>query len=228
MAGTTIFDTTQLYTGPTTISGGTLRAGAANIFGTTSAFTVASGGTFDLAGFDQTLVSLDNAGMVNVGGAPGTTLTVSGNYVGSGGTFSSTRSSAADNSPTDQLIIGSGGSASGATGIVVTNVGGAGAQTTGAGIALVVAQGGATTAPGAFALAAPVAAGPFQYLLFRGNDSGSTGDPRHLVPALALRRARLSLSRRLRRPLLSAGDVDLWLAARHGARAWRLHDQHLP
>jgi autotransporter-associated beta strand protein len=175
--GELILGAAQTYAGDTIINGGTLSAGAANVFSTTSAHNVMAGGTLSLTGFNQTLTSLDNAGTVNLGGAPGTTLTVSGNYVGSGGTLQLNTQLEADNSPTDQLIIGTGGSASGVTGIIVTNVGGAGAQTMGAGIPVVLAQAGATTAVGAFTLAAPVGAGPFQYLLFRGNDSGPTGDP---------------------------------------------------
>jgi outer membrane autotransporter protein len=57
----------------------------------------------------------------------------------------------------------------------VTNVGGTGAQTTN-GIQIVSAQGGAATDPGAFTLGGPVAAGAFQYLLFRGLPSGGSGD----------------------------------------------------
>jgi outer membrane autotransporter protein len=54
----------------------------------------------------------------------------------------------------------------------VHNVGGSGAMTTGAGIPIVVAENGATTVPGTFVLSAPVGAGPYQYLLFRGPQSG--------------------------------------------------------
>ena len=45
-----------------------------NTFSSSSAATVASGGTLDLNGFGQTLTSLTNAGLVNMGTgtAPGT------------------------------------------------------------------------------------------------------------------------------------------------------------
>ncbi len=58
---------TSTYTGATTVNAGTLRAGAVNAFSPTSAFTVAGGGTLDLNGFNQTLASVANAGLVNMG-----------------------------------------------------------------------------------------------------------------------------------------------------------------
>jgi fibronectin-binding autotransporter adhesin len=115
------------YTGATNVNGGTLRAGAANTFSKASAFTVASGGTLDLAGFNQTLASLANAGTVALGGAPGTTLTVAGNYVGNGGIVSLNTALGGDTSPTDRLVVQ--GDMSGTSSLRVTNVGGAGAPT---------------------------------------------------------------------------------------------------
>ncbi|WP_420878666.1 autotransporter outer membrane beta-barrel domain-containing protein [Tardiphaga robiniae] len=125
--GTQTLSGANTYTGATNVNGGTLRAGAANIFGTTSAFTVASGGTFNLAGFNQTLASLDNAGMVMLGGAPGTTLTVAGNYVGNGGTVQLNSRLGGDSSPTDLLRVQ--GATSGSSSLRVNNLGGGGAQT---------------------------------------------------------------------------------------------------
>lgn len=125
--GTQTLSGANSYTGATNVNGGTLRAGAANIFGTTSAFNVASGGTFNLAGFNQTLTSLDNAGVVMLGGAPGTTLTVAGNYVGNGGTVQLNTRFGGDSSPTDLLRVQ--GATSGSSSLRVNNVGGGGAQT---------------------------------------------------------------------------------------------------
>ena len=68
--GTLTLSGTSTYTGATTVNAGTLRAGALNTFSPTSAFTVASGGTLDLNGFNQTLASVANAGLVNMGTAP--------------------------------------------------------------------------------------------------------------------------------------------------------------
>ena len=76
-------------------------------------------------------------------------------------------SSAADGSPSDQLVINS-GRGSGSTSILVTNVGGPGALTIANGILVVDAANGATTDAGAFTLGGIVAAGPFEYSLFRG------------------------------------------------------------
>lgn len=57
------------YAGPTTISNGTLRAAAAFAVPTGSAVTVASAGTLDLNGFDQSIGSLAGAGAVQLGAA---------------------------------------------------------------------------------------------------------------------------------------------------------------
>jgi autotransporter-associated beta strand protein len=79
------------YGGATLIEEGTLRAGAANIFARASAFTVASGGTLDLNGFNQTIGSLGGAGAVTLGtatlnaGANGASTSFSGNISGAGG-----------------------------------------------------------------------------------------------------------------------------------------------
>lgn len=116
------------YNGATNVTGGTLRAGAANTFSAASAFNVAAGGTLDLAGFNQTLTSLGNAGTVTLGGAPGTTLTVAGNYVGNGGTVQLNTRLGGDGSPTDLLRVQ--GSTSGSSSLRITNVGGTGVQTT--------------------------------------------------------------------------------------------------
>lgn len=124
--GTQTLSGANNYTGATTVNGGTLRAGSVNTFSAASAFSVLLG-TLDLAGFNQTLASLDNAGTVNLGGAPGTVLTVAGNYVGNGGTFNLNATLGGDASPTNRLVVG--GDTSGASSLRVTNVGGAGAQT---------------------------------------------------------------------------------------------------
>ncbi|MDP1582741.1 MAG: autotransporter outer membrane beta-barrel domain-containing protein [Bradyrhizobium sp.] len=115
------------YTGATTVNGGTLRAGAAGAFSAASAYSVLAGGTLDLNDFDQTLASLDNAGTVSLGGAPGTVLTITGNYVGSGGVVNLNTVLGDDASATDRLVVQ--GDTSGSSTLRVTNVGGAGAQT---------------------------------------------------------------------------------------------------
>ena len=88
LAGTTTLTGANTYSGATNVNAGTLRAGAPNTFSPNSAVTVASGGTLDLNGFSQTVSSVTNAGLVNMGTgtAPGTVLTTT-SYTGTGGTI---------------------------------------------------------------------------------------------------------------------------------------------
>jgi fibronectin-binding autotransporter adhesin len=89
--GTTIFTANNTYGGATTVSAGTLQAGAANTFAPSSAVTVASGATLNLANFNQKVGSLTGAGSVTLGSATLTTgndntsTTFSGTISGSGG-----------------------------------------------------------------------------------------------------------------------------------------------
>ena len=139
--------------------------------------TVASGGTLDLNGFNQTVSSVTNAGLVNMGTgtAPGTVLTTT-SYTGTGGTMAMNTLLGGDGSPSDKLVI-NGGTGTGATTMHVTNVGGPGAETTGNGILVVQAINGATTSPGAFALSTgELRGGAFDYDLFRGGVCGSPND----------------------------------------------------
>jgi outer membrane autotransporter protein len=83
--GTLTLSGANTYTGPTVVNAGTLQAGAVSAFSSASAFTVASGATLDLAGFNQTIGSLAGFGSVTLGSA---TLTTNGD--GSDTTFSGT------------------------------------------------------------------------------------------------------------------------------------------
>jgi outer membrane autotransporter protein len=173
LAGSTMFTGANSYSGATNVEAGSLLAGALNTFSPNSAVTVAGGGTLDLNGFSQSVPSLTNAGLVNMGTgtAPGTVLTTT-SYTGTGATMAINTVLGGDNSPSDKLVI-SGGGASGSTIVHVTNVGGVGAETVN-GIQVVSAVGGAATAPGAFALpAGELRAGAFDYDLLRGGVSGS-------------------------------------------------------
>ena len=173
-AGTTILTAVNTYSGATNVNGGVLQAGAPNTFSPNSAVTVANGGTLDLNGFNQTLLNLTNAGLVNMGTgtAPGTVLTTS-NYTGNGGTIAMNTFLGADGSPSDRLVI-NGGTATGTTSLLIHNAGGPGLETTANGILVVNAISGATTAPGAFTLDNPeLRAGAFDYRLFQGGLSGS-------------------------------------------------------
>ena len=126
--GTQTLSGINTYSGATTLTGGTLSAGAIGTFSAASAYTVAAPGMLNLNGFNQTLASLNNAGTVNFGSAPGTTLTITGNYVGNGGFVNMNTRLGGDGSQTDRLVVN--GSTSGNSTLRVTNVGGTGAQTT--------------------------------------------------------------------------------------------------
>jgi len=125
------------------------------------AFGAGPNGTFTING------SLLNSGVVNLAADIGNQLVVVGNYVGVNGVLNVNTVLAGDGSPSDRLVI-SGGTGTGSTSIIVNNAGGAGALTTGDGFLLVQAINGATTTTTAFHLGAPVAAGAFDYFLFKG------------------------------------------------------------
>lgn len=55
------------YSGTTTVTGGTLRAGVANAIDDSSLVTLNAGTTFDLNGFDQSVNNLNGAGNVTLG-----------------------------------------------------------------------------------------------------------------------------------------------------------------
>jgi len=91
--GRTILSGANTFSGYTTISDGTLAAGAANVLSANSALFINNGATLDLAGYDQTVGDLDSynfstgdndSGIVILGGA---TLTnrnrVTNNWAGS-------------------------------------------------------------------------------------------------------------------------------------------------
>ena len=116
-----------------------------------------------------------NAGQIqpSFDGSP-SNLTIVGNYVGSGGFFSTHVYSPTASPIADQLIIsGVGNSSSGNTGITVIDRGGLGSATAGDGIVLVNAVNGATTGSGTFALSGRVASGAYEYQLYRGDKSGN-------------------------------------------------------
>ncbi len=78
-AGTTTLSAPSTYTGVTTINAGTIRLGATDAIGPSSAVTVASGATLDMAGYSNTVGSLAGAGSVTSSIAGSTTLTSGGN-----------------------------------------------------------------------------------------------------------------------------------------------------
>lgn len=127
-----------------------------------------------------TPITVTNAGTIdltNGGSVAMNTLTVAGNYVGTGGTLRLNTVLGTDGSQSDKLVIsGAGASASGSTGINIVNAGGGGAATLSDGINVVQVAGGATTAPGSFSLAGPAVAGAYEYMLFKGGLNGANPD----------------------------------------------------
>ena len=167
----TMTSTGNTYTGATDVAQGTLQASAANTFSSTSAHTVAAGAVLDLAGYNQTLASLNNSGNVklssNSGAAPGTVLKVTGAYVGNNGHLGLSTVLGADGSATDKLLLsGASAVASGSTTVHITNAGGLGGQTTVNGIQVIGTENGASLQPGSFTLAGGhVDAGAYEYRL---------------------------------------------------------------
>lgn len=132
------------------------------------------------------LAQVTNAGRIDLtNGTTGATdrLTISGNYIGMGGLLLVQTELGDDSSASDRLVL-SGGTASGSTGISVVNVGGAGAATTQDGIMVVQAVNGASTGASTFALDGPVAAGAFEYYLFKGGVSAGSAENWYLRSTL--------------------------------------------
>nr|WP_083757435.1 autotransporter outer membrane beta-barrel domain-containing protein [Janthinobacterium sp. Marseille] len=168
MAGTTILTGANEYFGRTTVSGGTLAAGAANRFSANSDYTVTAGGTLDTRGFQQTLLSLDNGGTINIASSGlNNVLTVSGNYNGHSGNIILNTALGGDDSATDKLNIQ--GDTTGTTTVNINNIGGVGALT-GTGIKIIDVAGASN---GTFQLKgqyridnlAAMVVGPYAYTL---------------------------------------------------------------
>lgn len=130
---------------------------------------------WNVTGDSNATGTVTNAGLIQFLARPGaySTLTV-GNYAGNNGSIGFNTYLGADDSPTNLLVI-NGGQASGTTSVLISNTGGPGAQTVSDGIRLVQVTGGGTTATDAFTLGQRVAAGAYEYQLFRGG-STSTDD----------------------------------------------------
>ena len=102
-----------------TIKQGTLQVGTANrVFGSGTSIDIQSAGTLDLNNYSQTVGNVTNAGTINFGTTPGTTLTVN-NYEGKAGWINFNTVQTASGATTDQLIVT--GTASGNTYVNVVN-----------------------------------------------------------------------------------------------------------
>lgn len=94
------------------------------------------------------------------------------NYAGNGGVLGVNTFLGTDGSASDKLII-NGGTASGTSGIRVTNAGGPGALTTQNGILVVDVLNGGTTGTSSFTQSGRAVAGVYEYRLFRGAADGT-------------------------------------------------------
>ncbi|MHC2215503.1 outer membrane autotransporter protein [Rhizobium leguminosarum] len=127
----------------------------------------------------------DNTGTIAPGNSIGT-LTISGDYVGSGGTLEIESVLGGDTSPTDRLVVT--GDTSGTTNVKVINLGGVGAQTV-EGIKIVDVGG---TSAGSFSLLGDyvfegdqaVVAGAYGYRLYQGGTSTPADGDWYLRSAL--------------------------------------------
>ncbi|OCC06066.1 hypothetical protein BA190_04925 [Labrys sp. WJW] len=139
------------------VKGGGTVTSAAGIQAVTVSGSIANAGTIDL-----------NANNTNTGN----TFTVTGDYVGNGGTLELNTYLASDNAPTDKLIVD--GDVSGTTTLNIRNSGGPGAATTANGIEVIHV--GGTSQAGAFSLGAAVAAGAYDYNLYLGGVGDDAGN----------------------------------------------------
>jgi outer membrane autotransporter protein len=146
----------------------------------TSTVTLGTGTTWNMTGNSNVTNLTDNNSTINISAPTGDptqlasykTLTTV-NYAGTGGEINLNTYLGADGSPSDRLVI-SGGTATGATSLMIHNTTGLGAETTGNGILVVNAINGGTTAPGSFTLDNPeLRGGAFDYRLYRGGLNGS-------------------------------------------------------
>ena len=162
LLNTPVFDAINVEAG-TLVSSGLLTA---------ARFNVGANGV--LSGNGTLAGDVSNAGALNTGATPFSTLTIRGNYAGADGRLDLRVALGDEQSQADRLRI-DGGSATGSTRVNVINQGGLGARTSGSGIQLVEAANGAATADDAFRLDAPVMAGAYQYDLFHG--AATDADP---------------------------------------------------
>jgi autotransporter family porin len=132
----TLANAGNTYTGTTTVTGGTLRAGAVNVIDDSSQVTLNSGTAFDLNGFDQSVNNLNGTGNVTLGANTLTentagTVTYSGVISGTGAVTAAgpgTWILTGDNNwtggttiDTGVLQLGAGGTSGGITGDITNN-----------------------------------------------------------------------------------------------------------
>ncbi|WP_204902990.1 hypothetical protein, partial [Microbulbifer mangrovi] len=118
---------------------------------------------------------LRNAGLIDMTGnaSPNDILSLTGNYIGQNGRMALDTFLGTDGSPSDYLRTT--GNERGTTTLFINNTSGPGALTSGDGILVNQVINGSST-PRAFSLGNIVAAGPYEYFLFRGGASADTED----------------------------------------------------
>jgi fibronectin-binding autotransporter adhesin len=158
--GTLRMTANHAFTGVTQIQHGTVQVDGV-LPGTIS---VASGSTLSGIGTVTNVTALAG-GSIAPGSAavPFGTLTVSGDYTGSGTVRINTQLGD-ETSATSRLVVR--GNVSGASTVVVDRTGGSGAATAGDGIEIIQVDG--MSAADSFRLAQPVQAGAYEYLLYQG------------------------------------------------------------
>ncbi|MDQ9244263.1 autotransporter outer membrane beta-barrel domain-containing protein, partial [Escherichia marmotae] len=169
-SGTTTLSGSNIYTGDTYITKGSLRAGKVDTFSPNSDYIVDSGGDLDLNGYSQTLKTLALAGTATLSAYENgheftpTTLTINGNYTANDGLLVMHTVLGDDNSVTDKLIVK--GDTSGSTRVMVNNAGGLGADTL-EGIKIVEVDG---LSEGVFSKEGRIVAGPYDYNVVKSDN----------------------------------------------------------
>ncbi|SEL85439.1 Type V secretory pathway, adhesin AidA [Pseudoxanthomonas sp. GM95] len=191
VARLTGWETVALNNDSELLMDGTLRLGDAGTG--TGALQIDASSTVYAGGMDTAiapftagaLVNVVNAGRIDLtnGARVGDAFTITGNYAGNNGTIFLDTVLGDDASASDRLVL-DGGSASGTTGLGIVNAGGTGAATLADGILVVQGVNGATSSATAFALDRTVAAGAFEYFLFKGGVSAGTGENWYLRSTL--------------------------------------------
>ena len=163
-SGSVTISKVNTYTGDTNIN-----AGSVILTGSTTSNTSIAAGA-NLLGSGVINGNVVNSGTIAPSfNGSATNLTVNGNYVGNGGNFVGAVYAPAINPVTDTLTVT--GNTSGTTGLTITDKGGLGNRTTGDGIPVVIVNGSSTN--NAFALNQRVAAGAYEYQLYKGGVSGA-------------------------------------------------------
>ena len=190
--GTLTLTSNNTYSGTTAVQEGTLwltETGVIGAAGSQQYVTVGQGST--LGGNGTVNGNVDNAGtlrfgtntaaqsgfiingnvtnkgnIASSGTTPGNTLTINGNYTGTGGNLTLNTYLGDDSSPTDELIVA--GDVDGKTTLYINQAGGEGAFTD-QGIEIVNV--GGTSTDDAFSLGNRVLIGPYEYRLYEDNEN---------------------------------------------------------